>query len=121
LHFPPQPTPSSQQQQQQQHLSIPYSTYSYSNQPLLPAADNDNPNPYAIHSQAYIPTLQEASTHKIGSHAKSQFGGQQQEAQSGPGSSQGQGQGTAAGRLEARADRLEKGVNRFLKRLDKKF
>jgi len=120
LHSPPQSTPPSQQQQQP---PIPYSTYSYSNQQPLPTPETepDTPNPYAIHSQAYIPTAQEASAHKSGNHAKAQFGGPHQDAQSGPGSSQAQGQGTAAGRLEARADRLEKGVNRFLKRLDKKF
>ena len=57
-----------------------------------------------MHAQAYRPTEAEAGSHGGGAAATYEAG-----------------PGQAPGRLEARADRLEKGVNRFLRKLDKKF
>ncbi|KAI9652705.1 MAG: hypothetical protein M1831_006598 [Alyxoria varia] len=77
-----------------------YSTYSYS-QPQSQQQTTADPN--AIHSQLYKPTEQEAAV---------------------KGTAQAQataGQGQAPGKLEQRADKLGKGVNKWLKKLDEKF
>ncbi|MCJ1471891.1 hypothetical protein MMC13_000532 [Lambiella insularis] len=57
---------------------------------------------YSIHSQVYRPTEDEASSH--GKHRPS-----------------GAGPGQQPGKLEARAERAEKGVNRFLRKLENKL
>jgi hypothetical protein len=57
---------------------------------------------HGMHQQLYVP---ESYAPESGSHAKPSQGGQV----------------AATGKLEQRADRLEKGVSKFLKKLDKKF
>ncbi|KAF2102814.1 hypothetical protein NA57DRAFT_32399 [Rhizodiscina lignyota] len=80
-----------------------YSTYNYTQQ-ATPGAQQEL---YSVHQQAYRPTEAEASSHGHG-HGKAG-----QPAQAGP--------GQQGGKFEARMDRVEKGVGRFLKRLDKKL
>ncbi|KAI9816026.1 MAG: hypothetical protein M1827_002018 [Pycnora praestabilis] len=77
-----------------------YSNYQYSQ----PQAQQQQGNGYGIHSQVYRPTETEVSSH---GHVQSK-----------PSAA---GRGQNPGKLEARADKVEKGVNRFLKRLEKKI
>ena len=72
-----------------------YSQYSYDQQPQMQSSQNQ----YDIHSQVYRPTEIEAAHPQT----KSSSGGQK------------------SGKLESRLDHAEKGVNRFLKRLEKKL
>ncbi|KZF26263.1 hypothetical protein L228DRAFT_242705 [Xylona heveae TC161] len=59
-------------------------------------------NPYNVHSQVYVPTEAELKSH----------GGKPKTPKAGP--------GQQPGKLEQRAERLEKGVNRFFKKLEKR-
>ena len=77
-----------------------YSSYQYSQQPQH--RQNHSPaNDYDIHSQVYRPTEEETRSHKHKSSA----------ADSGP----------PTGRLEQQAGKVDKGVNRFFKKLEKKI
>jgi hypothetical protein len=81
-----------------------FSTYSYQQQQQPQSASMPHIQPdiaYSIHQQAYRPTEAEA-----GAHAKVQLN------QAGP---------PKDGKFDARVDRVEKGVGRFLKKLDKKI
>lgn len=73
-----------------------YAQYSYTQQPSQTAIQPDQA--YVVHQQAYRPTEAEA---------------QAQLHQPGPPQN--------GGKLEQRVDRVEKGVGRFLKKLDKKM
>ncbi|KAF2141003.1 uncharacterized protein K452DRAFT_251868 [Aplosporella prunicola CBS 121167] len=73
-----------------------YSSYSYTN-------NQQSQDPYAIHGQAYRPTETEAA-----------HGGKKSSPGPGPGA-------PGPGKFEQRVDRVEKGVSKFLKRLDKKL
>ena len=77
-----------------------YSQYSYTQQPSQQSIQPDHA--YLVHQQAYRPTEAEA-----GAHAQVQLH-QPGPPQGGP-------------KLEQRVDRVEKGVGRFLKKLDKKL
>ncbi|KAL9115354.1 MAG: hypothetical protein Q9227_000675 [Pyrenula ochraceoflavens] len=79
-----------------------YANYSYDQR-----ASSVSGNPYDVHSQVYRPTEVEATSHHK-HHRHSDAGGQ------------GQGQ-KPTGRFEDRMDRAEKGVNRFLKKLEKRL
>ncbi|KAI9703418.1 MAG: hypothetical protein M1820_005890 [Bogoriella megaspora] len=74
-----------------------YSQYSYSQQP---GSQIQPDNVYSIHQQAYRPTQAEA-----GAHAQVQLN------QPGP----------PSGKFDQRMDKVEKGVGKFLKKLDKKL
>ncbi|MCJ1373398.1 hypothetical protein MMC20_004626 [Loxospora ochrophaea] len=77
-----------------------YSDYRY-DQPHHQHSHHSHGNEYDIHSQVYRPTEEEVHGH--GGRKPSASGSQQ------------------PGRLEQGADKLEKGVSRFLKKLDKKI
>ncbi|KAH7048460.1 hypothetical protein B0J12DRAFT_115684 [Macrophomina phaseolina] len=80
-----------------------YSQFSYGQQTTQPQQSQSDM--YAVHGQLYRPTELEASVH-----------GHQKAAppQPGPGA-------PGPGKFEQRVDRVEKGVSKFLKRLDKKL
>ncbi|KAK7702328.1 hypothetical protein SLS57_011414 [Botryosphaeria dothidea] len=78
-----------------------YSQYSYGQPTSQPQGQGEM---YAVHGQLYRPTEQEASVH---GHHKAPV-------QPGPGA-------PGPGKFEQRVDRVEKGVSKFLKRLDKKL
>ncbi|KAF2089163.1 hypothetical protein K490DRAFT_72769 [Saccharata proteae CBS 121410] len=78
-----------------------YAQYHYGQQPVKSQAEM-----YAVHSQAYRPTEAEAA-HGHGGHRGSV-------GQAGPGV-------PGPGRFEIKVDKVEKGVGRFLKKLDKKL
>lgn len=59
-------------------------------------------NEYDVHNQVYRPTEEEAHKHKHRKHSESQ-------------------PGQAPGKLEQKAEKVEKGVNRLFKRLEKKI
>ncbi|GME61856.1 hypothetical protein GTA08_BOTSDO04643 [Neofusicoccum parvum] len=80
-----------------------YSQYSYGQPTGQPQSQSDM---YAVHSQLYRPTEHEANTHH---HTKVPAN-----PQAGPGV-------PGPGKFEQRVDRVEKGVSKFLKRLDKKL
>ncbi|KAI4126514.1 MAG: hypothetical protein LQ347_004944 [Umbilicaria vellea] len=79
-----------------------YSNYQYG-QPHHHHSHHSHGDPNDIHSQVYRPTEEEAKSH--GSHRKKSTAGPAQQ----------------PGRIEEKVDRAEKGVNRFLKRLEKKI
>lgn len=84
-----------------------YANYTY----VQPNPSTASADAHEIHSQLYRPTEAEAQ-------ASSRGGAKlvaDQPTKAGPG------QASAAGKLEVRAERLEKGVNRFLKKLDGKW
>ena len=79
-----------------------YSNYQYNQQ----AKQHQSPSTdYDIHSQVYRPTEEEAPSHKH-KHKPSSTGSTQQ---------------SPAGRLEQGAGKVDKGVNRFFKKLEKKI
>jgi len=71
---------------------------------------------YDLHQQVYRPTQEEWNSHNGGAgnggHKTTMMPA---EGQAGPG------QAAARGKAEERMDKLEKGVGRFLKKLDKKW
>lgn len=75
-----------------------YSNYQYG-QPHHHHSHHSHGDPNDIHSQVYRPTEEEAKSH--GSHRKKSSAG--------------------PGKIEEKVDRAEKGVNRFLKKLEKKI
>lgn len=79
-----------------------YSDYQYSQAPHH-HKHHSHDNEYDVHNQAYRPTAEEAYSHKH-KHRK------HSESPS----------GQSSGRLEQKADKVEKGVSRFLKKLEKK-
>ena len=79
-----------------------YSNYQYG-QPHHHHSHHSHGDPNDIHSQVYRPTEEEAKSH----------GGHRKKSSAGP--------GQQAGRIEEKVDRAEKGVNRFLKKLEKKI
>ncbi|KAL9578977.1 MAG: hypothetical protein Q9212_005377 [Teloschistes hypoglaucus] len=76
-----------------------YSDYSYG-QPHHHHHHHNDSNQYDVHSQVYRPTEDEAHRHK---HHRPSDGGQ------------------PTGKLEQQAGRLDKGVNRFFKKLEKRI
>lgn len=80
-----------------------YSDYQYSQAPHH-HKHHSHDNEYDVHNQAYRPTEEEARSHKH-KHRK------HSESPS----------GQSSGRLEQKADKVEKGVSRFLKKLEKKI
>lgn len=79
-----------------------YSNYQYG-QPHHQHSHHSHGDPNDIHSQVYRPTEEEAKSH--GSHRKKSTVASAQQ----------------PGKIEEKVDRAEKGVNRFLKRLEKKI
>ena len=79
-----------------------YSNYQYG-QPHHHHSHHSQGDPNDIHSQVYRPTEEEAKNH----------GGHRKKSSATP--------GQQPGRIEEKVDRAEKGVNRFLKRLEKKI
>ena len=77
-----------------------YSDYQYS-QPQHPK-HHSHSNEYDVHNQVYRPTEEEAHKHKHRKHSESQ-------------------PGPAPGKLEQKAEKVEKGVNRLFKKLEKKI
>ncbi|KAF9641802.1 hypothetical protein BFW01_g3924 [Lasiodiplodia theobromae] len=77
-----------------------YAQYSYGQPTSQPQSQAES---YAVHGQLYRPTEQEASIR-----------GHDRPGQPGPGAA-------PPGKFEQRVDRVEKGVSKFLKRLDKKL
>ena len=77
-----------------------YSDYQYSPQQSLHQHQTQG-NQYDIHSQVYRPTQEEAAKHKPSKSSAAP--------------------GSPAGKLEQGATRVDKGVNRFFKRLEKKI
>ena len=94
--------PQSQQPQAQQQQYPPggYADYDYGQQPQRHHSQSSQSNEYDVHSQVYRPTEEEAHKHRKHSDA---------------------GQGQQPGRLEQRAAKVDKGVNRLFKRLEKNF
>ena len=94
--------PQSQQPQAQQQPQPPggYANYDYSQQPQRHHSHSSQSNDYDVHSQVYRPTEEEAHKHRKHSDA---------------------GQGQQPGRLEQRAAKVDKGVNRLFKRVEKKL
>ncbi len=80
-----------------------YSDYQY-NQPQQYNKHHSHANEYDVHNQVYRPTDEEAQAHKH-KHRK--------HSESQPGQS--------SGKLEQKADKVEKGVNRFFKKLEKRI
>ncbi|MCJ1292423.1 hypothetical protein MMC34_003973 [Xylographa carneopallida] len=76
-----------------------YSNYKYNNQQSYHHGGDED---YSIHNQVYRPTEEESHGH--GRHRPSDAGPGQQ-----------------PGRLEARAEKAEKGINSFLRKLEKKI
>ncbi|KAL4885863.1 hypothetical protein BJY04DRAFT_214060 [Aspergillus karnatakaensis] len=110
-HQPQQSQQIQQQQQQQQQppsfygTQVPsiggYSNYSYDQ---APKQHSQSSSEYDIHNQMYRPTEAEAGSH-LQDHAKLAT----------------QSQGQRPRKLEDKAARVESGVNRFLKKLEKKL
>lgn len=97
-----------QQQQHDEHAPPPggYASFSYGSSAQYQLGQGQAQpvsDPYALHAQAYRPT--EAEAH----HGAKPFDPNKQ------------GLGQQRGKTEDRMDKLEKGVGRFLKKLDKKF
>ena len=93
--------PQSQQPQaQQQQPPGGYASYDYGQQPQRHHSHSSQGNEYDVHSQVYRPTEEEAHKHRKHSDA---------------------GQGQQPGRLEQRAAKVDKGVNRLFKSFEKKF
>lgn len=80
-----------------------YSNYQYSQPHHHHHSHHSHGDPNDIHSQVYRPTEEEAKSH----------GGHRKKSSAGP--------GQQPGRIEEKVDRAEKGVNRFLKKLEKKI
>ena len=80
-----------------------YSDYNYDQQHQHQGKDS-NSNEYDIHSEVYRPTVEEASKHKPSKSSKS----------SKPANS-------TAGKLEENANKVDKSVNRFFKKLEKRI
>lgn len=80
-----------------------YSDYQYSQAPHH-HKHHSHDNEYDVHNQAYRPTEEEAHSrkHKHRKHSQSPSG-------------------QSSGKLEQKADKVEKGVSRFLKKLEKKI
>ncbi|KKY22847.1 putative rna recognition motif-containing protein [Diplodia seriata] len=83
-----------------------FAQYSYG-QPTGQPQQQSQADAYAVHGQMYRPTEQEAS---VRGHDRPA----QQQVAAGPGAA-------GPGKFEQRVDRVEKGVSKFLKRLDKKL
>ena len=78
-----------------------YSDYQY-NQPQQHHGHRSSSSEYDVHSQVYRPTEEEANSH---GHRKSSKSGSEKR----------------TGKVEQGADRIDKGVNRFFKKLEKKI
>ena len=92
--------PQSQQPQAQQQQQGGYTNYDYGQQPQRHHSHSSQSSEYDVHSQVYRPTEAEAHKHRKHSDA---------------------GQGQQPGRLEQRASKVDKGVNRLFKRIEKNF
>lgn len=94
--------PQSQQPQQAQQNppTGSYSTFDYSQQPQRHHSHSSQGSEYDVHNQFYRPTEEEAHKHR--KHSETAPGQQ-------------------PGRFEQRAAKVDKGVNRLFKRLEKNF
>lgn len=80
-----------------------YSDYQYTQSPQHHQHQHhSHSNEYDVHNQVYKPTEEEAHKHKHRKHSESHSG-------------------QSPGKLEQRADKVEKGVNRLFKKLEKKI
>lgn len=93
--------------QQQQPLQGGYSTYQYPS-----SAQASGQNPYDVHQQVYRPTEHEASM--SGRHHDRKSSGR-------PGTGSGSQTQNDPGRKESRADKVEKGVGRLFKKIEKRI
>lgn len=100
-HLQPQYPDYLQSRPQNQPPPGGYSNYEYNQPQQHHHHHHSQGDPYDVHNQVYRPTEAE------GRH------GQHRPSEAGP--------GQQPGKLEQRADRLEKGVNKWLKKLDKKI
>lgn len=78
-----------------------YSDYQYTQSPHH-HQHHSHSNEYDVHNQVYKPTEEEAHSHKHRKHSESH-------------------PGQAPGKLEQKAEKVEKGVNRLFKKLEKKI
>lgn len=112
---PPQQGYSPQQPQQQQASYTPSPHQSFSSHSYHPQQQQGHmPDPSAIHAQAYRPTEDEARRGHGHGHAHSGSGGS-------TGASPAQGGQQGQGQKQGKVGRFDRGVDRFLKKLDKNF
>lgn len=78
-----------------------YSDYQYTQSPQH-HQHHTHSNDYDVHNQVYKPTEEEAHKHKHRKHSESHSG-------------------QSSGKLEQKADKIDKGVNRLFKKLEKKI